>query len=59
LRSIRGTELKCNENLYVHISCCKCKRGGWGWVRQCFKDLNLQRAISVYVSDIIREGSDN
>jgi len=28
-----------------------------GW--QCFKDLNLQRAISDYVSDIIREGSDN
>jgi len=26
---------------------------------QCFKDLNLQRAISDYVSDIIREGSDN
>lgn len=30
--------------------------GGGG---QCFKDLNLQRPISDYVSNIIREVSDN
>ena len=44
---------------YMYISAVVNVSVAFGGGRQCFKDLNSQRATSDYVSNIIRESSDN